>query len=188
MTAGGNQSDEVLLRKAAAGDAEAFATLAERHTEGLYRLAWSLVGNRTDAEDVLQEAMVGAYKNARTFQGRSAVRTWLGQIVARQAAAFRRSRRIRKTAVLDEQAMESPATGDVESGVDQREDLLQVLKQMSNEYREVIVLRELENMSYEDIATALGLPRGTVESRLFRARAELRELLTEQGYGRGDGK
>lgn len=178
------EPDEALLRKAAAGDAEAFARLADRHTEALFRLAYSLVGNRTDAEDVLQEAFLGAYQGAKGFQGRSQVRTWLGQIVARQAAALRRSKRVRKTLPLETQ----PPTG-VESGneslVDTREDLTQVLEQMTPEYREVIVLREFGNMAYEEIAAALGLPRGTVESRLFRARAELRELLGDQGYGGG---
>jgi RNA polymerase sigma-70 factor (ECF subfamily) len=66
-----------------------------------------------------------------------------------------------------------------------REDLMKVLEQITPEYREVIVLREFGNMAYEEIAAALGLPRGTVESRLFRARAELRELLGNQGYGGG---
>jgi RNA polymerase sigma-70 factor (ECF subfamily) len=172
------------LRKSASGDAAAFAILADRHTEALFRLAYSLVGNRTDAEDVLQESFLGAYQGAKGFQGRSQVRTWLGQIVARQAAALRRSKRVRRTQPLETQ----PPTG-VESGneteVDMREDLMKVLAQITPEYREVIVLREFGNMAYEEIAAALGLPRGTVESRLFRARAELRELLGTQGYGGG---
>jgi RNA polymerase sigma-70 factor (ECF subfamily) len=173
----------VLLRKAAAGDAQAFSQLADRHTEALFRLAYSLVGNQADAEDVLQEAFLGAYQGAKRFEGRSQVRTWLGQIVARQAAALRRSKRVRKTLPLDPVA--SPPTEGGETQVDTREDLMQVLEQMTPEYREVIVLREFGNMAYEEIAAALGLPRGTVESRLFRARAELRELLGSQGYGGG---
>ncbi len=182
---GALEGDEVLLRKAASGDAKAFALLADRHTEGLFRLAWSLTGNRTDAEDVLQEAFIGAYQGAKGFQGRSSVRTWLGQIVARQAASLRRSKRVRKALSLDTQVVTYGVESGNESETDAREDLMKVLEQMTPDYREVIVLREFGNMSYEEIAASLGLPRGTVESRLFRARGELRELLGAQGYGGG---
>lgn len=180
-TLSAGEADGELLRKAAGGDGEAFARLAERHGEGLFRLAYSLVGNRSDAEDVLQEAMLGAYQGAKNFEGRSSVRTWLGQIVARQAAANRRSRKVRKTMSLAPEGMLGGLGGEAE--FEAREDVGQVMARLTPEYREVVVLRELGNMSYEEIATALGLPRGTVESRLHRGRAELRELLLGQGYG-----
>jgi RNA polymerase sigma-70 factor, ECF subfamily len=181
-------SDAELVEQAARGDAPAFATLMERHAPGLFRLAYALVGNRADAEDVLQEAFLGAYRGLRGFQGRSSVRTWLGQILVHQALALRRARQMRRGGVDSgangptEPAAEPSATGEV----DRREDVMQALVRLSPEHREAIVLREFEHMSYEQIAVTLGVPRGTVESRLHRARAELRTLLS--AYGTSDGR
>lgn len=170
------ESDAVLLKLAAQGDGAAFQKLVDRHAAGLLRLACGLVGNRSDAEDVVQETFLGAFKAAGTFEGRSTVRTWLGQILVRQAAALRRSRRTRQALALEENVLANTGTSRSVQ-VDRREDVMVMLQRLSPEHREVIVLREFEQMSYDEIASALGVPRGTVESRLHRARAELRSLL-----------
>jgi len=186
------ESDSELLDKTRQGDVLAFNTLLERHGPGLLRLAYSLLGHQQDAEDVLQETFLGAFRGVEKFEKRSSVRTWLGQILVRQAALWRRkNRRHPQPSLPAENAglvfpgvPNPPQSAELEDTtaaraiqqVDRRMDLEQMLHMLSPEFREVLVLREFEQMSYEEIALALGLPRGTVESRLSRARSALRAL------------
>ena len=141
----------------------------------MYGLAYSLLNNAADAEDVVQETFAGAYKALSKFEERSSVKTWLSRILVNQVAMFRRDRRGN-----DVRAPQGRALDDVEAlkpSVDERLDLQAVLEQLGDDHREVLVLRELQQLSYEEIADVLGVPRGTVESRLHRARAELRKKL-----------
>jgi RNA polymerase sigma-70 factor, ECF subfamily len=171
--------DADLLRKAAAGDGSAFHALLDRHMDRLYRLAVSLIGNAADAEDLLQETFAGAYRGLDRFEGRAAVGTWLTRILVMQVARFRRGRRGKAMDSLETES-EAPAIGRPSgaTGVDARIDIQAALLQLSPAHREVLVLREFEQMSYEEIADVLGVPQGTVESRLHRARAELRDKLS----------
>jgi RNA polymerase sigma-70 factor (ECF subfamily) len=182
--------DLALLRKAARGDNQAFHKLVDRHGQSLYRLAVSLAGNSADAEDLVQECFAGAFRGLDRFEGRSSVKTWLTRILVTQVARWRRSRR-GKTA-LSIQAMEMGFGGDTDvdagdwvgaGGTDPAEhvgrqaDVQAALRTLSAEHREVLVLREFQGLAYEEIAEVLKVPRGTVESRLHRARAELRGRL-----------
>ena len=185
-------SDLELVRSANGGDDDAFHTLIDRHAGMLFRMAQSLTRNRADAEDLLQETFVGAYRGLKSFAGRSSVKTWLVQILTRQAAkAWHRSRHSRNTRSIDspsgvstggdanggyhERSLTSPSQT---SAVDRRLDVMTVLQTISPAHREILVLREIRGLSYEEIAQVLEVPRGTVESRLSRARAEFREKLT----------
>jgi RNA polymerase sigma-70 factor, ECF subfamily len=170
-------SDVELLRRIAHGAQDAFRELVDRHSRYLYGIAYSLTGHSTDAEDVVQETFVAVINSK--FRGESAVRTWLVQILIRRAAMLRRSRR-RSTTSLEgsNDAWAVPARES--GGSDAKLDLAVMLQALSVEHRQVIVLRELEGMSYDEMAIALGVPRGTVESRLHRARNELRERF--KGY------
>jgi RNA polymerase sigma-70 factor (ECF subfamily) len=169
--------DIQLLRRAGLGDQAAFHELMDRHAQRLFRLAVSLVGNSTDAEDVLQETFIGVYRGLRRFEERSSVKTWLTRILVTQAARWRRENSRRGQGGPAAEATTRP---DATAGVDRRLDLEAALQKLSDEHREILVLREMERMSYEEMAEALGVPRGTVESRLHRARGELREIL--KGY------
>ncbi len=166
-------ADDDLLRRAAAGDGRAFHELVDRHADRMYRLAVSLVG-RSDAEDVVQEALAGAYRGAGGFRGGASVKTWLSRILATQAAKWWRDRKGERTTALEDTAGE---TGGGEASVGAKLDLHAALDRLSAEHRQVIVLRELDGLSYEQMAESLGVPRGTIESRLHRARAELRRQL-----------
>lgn len=172
--------DAELLRRSARGDGSAFRELMDRHADGMFRLAASLVGNPTDAEDVLQEALTGAFRGAGKFQGRSSVKTWLTRIVLTQSALFRRDRKRRRLR-QDESAHQRLIVSDSVAAVEAKIDLHAALQRLSSEHREVLVLRELEMLPYEQIAAVLELPVGTVESRLFRARSELRLVLRDYG-------
>ncbi len=176
---GAEPTDAELMKQAAAGDAKAFGSLARRHSGRLFGLAYSLLGNRADAEDVLQEALIGAFRGVGGFEGRASVGTWLTRIVVTQVARWRRDRRGRASWSIDAESAPLVTRGGA-GGVDAKLDLHAALGRLSPEHREVLVLRELEQMTYGEMAEVLGVPRGTIESRLFRARAELREKL--KGY------
>jgi RNA polymerase sigma-70 factor (ECF subfamily) len=182
-------SDAELVQKIRGGDEAAFRELVNRYGDTLYGLACSVMGNATDAEDVLQEALLGAFRRLGAFEGRSSVKTWLVRILLNHASKYRRSRRIRKASALPEDL--GPEDGEVAGVntaspaaiVEGKMDLDAMLAVLSPEHREVIVLRELQQMSYDEIATTLKVPRGTVESRLHRARQEMRKKFA--GYLEG---
>jgi RNA polymerase sigma-70 factor (ECF subfamily) len=173
----GSQEDIELLRRIEGGDEAAFQTLTERHGRYLYGVAHALVGNHSDAEDVVQETFI-AVLNGR-FRAEASVRTWLVRILIKRAGMLRRSwfRKGRRTEPLDATTQASASGA---AAAEAKIDLTTMLQSLSSEHRAVIVLRELEQMSYEEMAAALGVPRGTVESRLHRAREELRRKF--KGY------
>lgn len=171
-------TDTELVKRAQRGDGRAFHDLVDRHAAALYALAVLLVGQAADAEDVLQETFAGAFRGLTGFRNESSVKTWLTRILVRQAARHHRQRgRAGGIRALTE---EPPARGPGASQrADVRMDFTQALRSLADEPREAIVLRELQGLSYEEIAGLLGVPRGTVESRLFRARRRLQELLKD---------
>jgi RNA polymerase sigma-70 factor (ECF subfamily) len=145
----------------------------------LYGLAVNLVGNPADAEDVVQETLAGAFRGLRAFRHESSVKTWLTRILVRQAAHHhRRQRRYWPGGVIAQPAPERVAPSD-QGRADLRMDVEIALAALSPEHRQVVLLRELEGMTYEQMAAVLAVPRGTIESRLFRARRHLQELLKE---------
>ena len=181
-----HETDFGLVGRARRGENSAFHELVDRHSTSLFRLAFLLVGNRTDAEDVVQETLLGAFQHLRRFRGHSSVKTWLTRILVKQAAMHRRSRSPWRTVALEEAGEEWAAVAEPSRSdspvqqADTRMDVQAVLGTLSPEHRQVIMLREFEGMSYREISAALNMPCGTVESRLFRAREHLRKLL--RGY------
>ena len=187
-------SEDELVRRLKRGDGTAYHELVDRFGRRLFGLAYSLTGSAADAEDVVQETLVGAVKSIGAFERRASLWTWLTRIAVRQAGRHRRSPAGRRMLSLDApmhggrdgSADDSGATGgdsigtrSAVTGVDARVDLAAAVQKLSEEHRAVIVLREVEQMSYEEMSAALRVPMGTVESRLFRARAELRKLLAD---------
>ena len=174
-------SDAELVRRIRHGSRPAFHDLVDRYADYLFGLAVSLVGNPADAEDLVQETYAGAFRGLRSFRGRSSIKTWLARILVRQAARHHRTRARRKVipmdvdlAVVEQQSVPSSAPS-----ADVRMDVRAAICSLSAAHREVIVFRELKGFSYDEIAEVLSVPRGTVESRLFRARRELKGLLKE---------
>lgn len=166
--------DLELARRAQKGEESAFHELVDRYANELFKLAFSLTGAVDGAEDVLQETFLGAFQGLDSFEGRSSVKTWLIRILVKQAAKYHRYRRIRKTESIDDISEVSSSAFSVRDS-DLTIDIKTMIKTLSTEHREVIVLRELQGFSYEEMAEILGIPRGTVESRLFRARQELKK-------------
>jgi RNA polymerase sigma-70 factor (ECF subfamily) len=169
-----SDSDLELLKQSARGDAAAFHELVDRHADRLFALAVSLLQNHADAEDVLQETLAGAYRGLAKFEQRASVKTWLTRILMLQIAKWRRDRKNQRNEPIDPQ---TASAAEHETSAASRIDVQAALVTLSPEHQDVLALREFEQLSYEEIADVLGVPRGTVESRLFRARAELREKL-----------
>ena len=180
-------TDLELMQAAARGDDAAFHALIDRHAKSMFRVALSMSHNRADAEDLMQETFVGAYRGLKKFDGRASVKTWLMSILTRQAAkGWHRGRHHRATLSIHPVAEKSEhqdsamTTASPASAVEHRLDVMQVLHTLAAPHREVLVMRELQGLSYDEMSRALGVPRGTIESRLHRARAEFRQRLN--GY------
>jgi RNA polymerase sigma-70 factor (ECF subfamily) len=181
--------DAEVIRRVRAGDSELFGVLVDRYGARIARLVRGFIRNEEDARDVAQDAFLKAFARLDRFDGRSAFFTWLYRIAANTAMDHNKKWRRRPTP-LSLQA-ESPGAEDdrpavmpVASGPspleraqasELRERVDEALEAMPPVYREVLVLREIEGLSYDDIARTLRVSRGTVESRLFRARERLRE-------------
>jgi RNA polymerase sigma-70 factor (ECF subfamily) len=165
------QADE-LLRRLRRHEQAAFHELVDQHSQALFRVAYSMVANAADAEDAVQETFTAAFSGIGKFRGESTLRTWLMQILVRQCARVQRGRGRRMTIGIDQAELTGfDPSAATEAGID----VIEMLQKLSPEHREVIVLRELQGMGYEEMSQALKIPRGTVESRLHRARQELKE-------------
>jgi RNA polymerase sigma-70 factor (ECF subfamily) len=170
--------DERLVEAVRSGDGEAFEWLVRKYQHRVVGLARGLLADRGDAEDVAQEAFLRAYKGLAGFRGTSQFRTWLFQIVVNTARTFRQRQRSRELVADDDQTLETIAGPDrVEAAVISRDEVTRALGLLSAELREAVVLRDVEGLGYREIAEMVGVPIGTVESRIFRARQHLRETL-----------
>jgi RNA polymerase sigma-70 factor (ECF subfamily) len=176
--------DASLIAASLAGDNAAFGRLVSAYQDRLYNSLLRVLGSSEDAADIVQDAFVQAYTKLNTFRGGSAFYTWLYRIAFNLAMSH--ARRGRKTASLDDRKSlvgDEPTDGQptVESGILQQEraELVHAaLGELSLEYRQILVLREIDGLRYDEIAEILELPVGTVRSRLFRARMEMKELLS----------
>lgn len=171
------ESDAELVRRGVRNDPQALHALVDRHAEALFAIANSMLRRASDAEDVVQDTFMACFMGLKRFEGRSSVRTWLVSILLRQISAKRR--RDQRRPMLSWSDTPAQAAKN-EPPPDAKLDLAEAMATLSDEHREVLLLREYGGLSYEEIATTLGLPRGTVESRLHRARHELAQRLS--GY------
>jgi RNA polymerase sigma-70 factor (ECF subfamily) len=173
------QDDKELAAQAADGDIDAFGGLFERYAREIYRLALSLGHRRPEAEDLMQDTFLAALEGIGRFEGRSSFRTWLTAIAFRQSSRHRRYRALRIMEPFDETSPETAGALRASGRHERQLDVHAMLDTLSEEHRAVLVLRELQGLSYDEIARVLKIPRGTVESRLFRARHVLRERFEE---------
>ncbi len=174
-----------LIVRAQEGDTEAREVLARRYRLPAYRLAMQLLGRREDAKDVAQDAMMRFFSSLDRFEAERPVLPWLFRIVHNRVRDLERRRRRRRVESLD-RAMETggrePAAVAPDPELEARRRQLQrhiwqALSTLSSAQREILVLREYQDLSYAEIAAVLGIPKGTVMSRLHAARCSLRERL-----------
>ncbi len=185
-------ADRVLVARCHAGDEAAFDMLVLRHRERAFSIAYPLLLNHEDATEVAQDAFVNVYRNIRNFRGDSEFTTWLYQIVTNLARNKRRwwNRRGRKETVsmdcpaetaegeMTRQAAVTTEAPDVEAA---RAEFVKTLSEkvakLAQDQREVLMLRTVEDMRYDEIAVMLGCSVGTVKSRIARAREALRQAM-----------
>lgn len=177
------KDESQLINRALAGDSSAYGVLVQRYQDRLYSAIVNVVGCRVEAEDVVQDAFVQAYVKLDTFQQNSKFFTWIYRIAFNAALSRRRRRRV---TVSVEQSREDTGN-EPESDDDAPEDRMmreervgevqRALLELTEDHRAILILREMQEMAYEDIADVLNISIGTVRSRLSRARNALRDQL-----------
>ena len=169
-------ADGELAVLAAAGDAEAFAALAGRHRELMYGVCRRITCDDQDALDALQEALLVAWRRIGSFEGRSAVSTWLFRVAA-NAAIDEVRRRSRRPPYADAAPADLPAAHDIEGDAVTKSTVDWALAQLPPQFRAAVVLREYCDFSYQEIAEVMDVPVDTVKSRISRGRQALADLL-----------
>jgi RNA polymerase sigma-70 factor (ECF subfamily) len=166
-----------LITQAQQGDRRAFGELVRRHREGVVNVVYRICGDTNLAEDAAQEAFIRAWQHLPNYRPRSPFRNWVYRIATN--AALDALRREREVVDIDALPLASPDEGpeDAAAGEERRECVRQAVLALPPASRTVLVLREYEGLSYREIADALGIPIGTVMSRLNYARNRLRESL-----------
>ena len=181
--------DNRLISECKGGNSAAFGTLVSRYEDRLYNTVVRLVDNAEDARDVVQEAFLHAYLSLHAFKGDSLFFTWLYRIAVNTAISMKRKKRhvLRiqpggedKNTIDPLDPSESTQPGrSLEMAEDERK-VHEALNKLSEEHRTVLILKDMEGMKYEDMAEILGVPIGTIRSRLHRARLEIRELFLQE--------
>ena len=175
------QSDELLVKKVQEGDTNAYNVLVIKYQYKVAQIISKFVANNADINDIAQDAFIKAYKAINSFRGESSFYTWLYRIVVNAAKRFLESNSKHKNSIdvdspefqsIDEQGiLASKDTPDrIIESQELHEVILKAMNDLPKELREAITLREIEGMSYDDMAIALKVPVGTVRSRIFRAR------------------
>ncbi len=178
--------EQALIRDAQSGDLDAFNALVLRYQDMAYNLAYRLMGDRESAEDATQEAFISAYRNIRRFRG-SHFKAWLLRIVTNACYDELRRRKRRPTASLDALPSDvlpsdhAPSPENHAQRTELRDAIQDCIGSLPPRQRMVVVLIDVEGLDYREAAEVLGVPSGTVKSRLSRARAKLRDCLRKTG-------
>jgi len=181
-----------IVRKVLGGDANAFETLVLEYEKNVYNIALRMTGNSEDAADMTQEAFIKAYNSLQSFRGDSKFSVWLYRIVSNVCLDFLRSKNRRPTVSLsvedddgeDAQLDVADESQSPELLLDRkltRDSVRRGLDSLPPDYRQILLLREIQGLSYDEIAQALSLEVGTVKSRIFRARKRLCTFLIDDG-------
>lgn len=192
LTSSGEGSERAaVVERARAGDARAFEELARAEERALYRHAARIVGPGAEAEDVVQDALLSAWRSIRSFEGTS-FRAWLFRIVTNRALDKLRSRRRRPELPLEppadedvvwaEPAAAEPDLADIASSREAVAAVEDALKAIPEEQRAALLLRDVEGFAYEEIAIITNAEIGTVKSRIHRGRLAVRNVLVSRGW------
>jgi len=187
------RSDRELVRVSRQGDKEAFRELVERYQRKIVSVALGMVHNREDAMELAQETFVKAYENLANFKGDSSFYTWLYRIVVNLAIDFQRRERRRPTVALEDQgsggsgdsyesALKEERLGDPFEQTQAREigdRVTAAVNELTPDHKAVILLREVEGLSYDEISRVMQCSKGTVMSRLHYARKKLQKKLQD---------
>lgn len=171
--------DDVLIERFLCGDEEGFTMLVKKYQDHVINIVYSLTGDSDGAEDITQEIFIKVYKNLPLFEKKAGFSTWLYRICVNTTYNYLKKEKryvpfgyVQETDIFKKRPLEN-----LESR-EKQELIKKAIERLPFRFRAVIVLKEIEGLSYKDIAKALGCRMGTVESRLFRAREMLREILS----------
>jgi len=181
-------TEKELVLAAQRGDDSAFEALVQAYEKKVYHLALRMCGNQEDAYEIAQEAFLSAWRGMKFFRGDASFSTWLYRLTSNAAIDFlRRERRQGENISLDDEevytepADPAPSPHQYAENRELQEALTEGLNTLSPEHRQVLLLRELQGLSYDEISQALDLDLGTVKSRIARARDKLRKYLLQSG-------
>jgi RNA polymerase sigma-70 factor (ECF subfamily) len=172
--------DSVLIAASRAGNREAVEVLLRRHYDRLHALCWRMLANKGDAEDATQEAMIAIVRGLPSFDGRSAFSTWAYRVATNAALDELRRRRRRPLPTPGDGEDAAWSRDDPGDAVSARLDVDEALQHLPEEQRSAVVLRDLLDLDYAEIAEVLSIPIGTVRSRIARGRRAIASLLDHE--------
>ena len=176
-------SDEVIVERALTGDADAFGELVRRWERRIFALTYGMLGREEDARDATQETFVAAFRNLRGFRGEAKVSSWLHRIAVNQCISRQRRAKVRGESALEDDTADSfaaPFSHSPAHVAEGRQETLAVRRAINSlpvELRQVVVMKEFEELTFREIADALDLPLSTVKSRLYTALKHLQMRL-----------
>lgn len=184
--------EQAVIRQVLEGDQQAFAKLVQAYEKQVYNLCLRMCGNREDARDLTQEAFVKAWRGLRFFQQESSFSTWLYRLTSNVCIDHlrREKRQVRVSLTVEHDEKEpveleiadpQPLPEEQMLHHEQQRAVAQAMMQLEEEFRQVLILRVVQDLSYEQIAQIMNLRVGTVKSRLARARQKLKKILLESG-------
>jgi RNA polymerase sigma-70 factor (ECF subfamily) len=183
-------SDEQIVERALAGDAEAFGEIVQRWERRIFALSYGILGREEDARDATQETFIAAFRNLSGFRGDAKVSSWLHRIAVNQCITRRRRAKVRGETSLEVEeetggaqfASTLEANPDEQTeGRERNEAVRRAVNSLPPELRSVVVMKEFEDLTFQEIAATLGVPLSTVKSRLYTALKQLRMRLEKHG-------
>ena len=172
-------SDEIIVERALTGDAEAFGELVRRWERRIFALTYGILGREEDARDATQETFLAAFRNLRGFRGEAKVSSWLHRIAVNQCISRQRRSKVRSESPLEDEQenhAQTPVSHSPAYVAEGRQETLAVRRAINSlpiELRQVVVMKEFEELTFREIADALDLPLSTVKSRLYTALKQL---------------
>jgi RNA polymerase sigma-70 factor (ECF subfamily) len=183
-------SDEQIVERALTGDAEAFGEIVQRWERRIFALSFGMLGREEDARDATQETFLAAFRNLRAFRGEAKVSSWLHRIAVNQCITRQRRAKVRNESALETEeeknaaSFAAPVRYSPVRVVESRETTAAVrtaINSLPVELRQVVVMKEFEELTFQEIADALSLPLSTVKSRLYTALKQLQMRLQKFG-------
>ncbi|MFA6308278.1 MAG: sigma-70 family RNA polymerase sigma factor [Clostridia bacterium] len=187
-----NEQDNMLIKRAKNGDVEAYEDLVRAYYKTVFNIALRMFSNNEDASDITQEVFIKIYKSIGTFEGKSSLKTWIYRITTNLCLDEFRSRKNMKVVSFDEQIEQSNDRYNIEFKTESitpesnllkkevKEALNIAITELPKDLRIALILRDVQNLSYEEISSFLKCPQGTVKSRISRARQLLRKKLSKK--------
>lgn len=183
------QNEVFLIKKAAKGDVDAFEMLIEEYQKKVYNIALGILKNHDDANDIAQEVFIKIFKSIKNFKGESSFSTWIFRITTNACLDEIRKRKNNQTVSTDENIVlddgevtkqiidDGPSPDEIYEKNELKKYVAKAISNLGEEHRTVIVLRDIQGFSYDEIADILDCPKGTVKSRINRARLMLKDIL-----------